>query len=1059
MLNAIIRFSLNNRLLVLLAAGLLIVFGYRSARDLPVDVLPDITRPRVVIITECPGLAAEEVEALVTIPLETALNGANGAEAIRSSSDLGLSVIQVEFGWNQDVYLARQIVQERLSVVSRQLPAGIQPTLAPLSSLLGQIMLIGLWSENGTTGAMDLRTLADWTVRNRLMQIPGVAQVIVMGGGKQQFQVLVDPHQLHRYEVSIGEVEQALAASNRNVAGGYIEDGTREIPVRGIGRVRNPDDIRQIVVKRQPNRSILVQDVARVVTAPRFRRGDSSVNGQPAVVLTVQKQPRADTRALTVRINDALQDLRRTLPAGVRLETTYEQRQFIDYSVGNVYQAIRDGAILVVIVLFLFLLNIRTTLITLTAIPLSLLATFLVFRWFGFSINVMTLGGIAVALGELVDDAIVDVENIFRRLRENRARDESARQPVLQVIFQASSEVRKAILNSTIIVILVFVPLFALAGIEGRLFAPLGVAYIVSILASTLVSLTITPVLSWYLLPRSRSVQRDGQSWVLGGCQAVARPVVRASMTRTGFFTAVAAMLILVTAAGVVVWQIGKDFLPPFDEGASQVNLFLPAGASLTSSRRVSQMAEQRLSGLLQSADNPDGPVVWFTSKSGRAEEDEHVMGVNATEITLSLNPDHPLNHDDMVDLLTDTVGDIPGVTVEIEQPIAHLISHMLSGVSAEIGIKLFGDDLGTLQRKAAEIVNVLSVIPGLTRPVAEQQQMIPQLRVEMKRDQLARHGLTADYVNGIIETAMRGQVVSSVLLDGRTFDLIVRYDEPYRSDIDNLMRMPVEAPDGTRIPLSEVAEVYMAPGPNTTKRENSRRRIIVRVNTNNRDLVSAVREIESRLDRELGLPPGYYTELGGEYQAQQSATRQILILGLVALAGVFVVLFAAFQSTSYVLQILIALPAGFIGGTAALLISDQTLSIAATVGFISLGGIAIRNGILLIEAFNRRLDECGPQPDPAARRAAIVQGSLDRLAPVMMTTLTTGCALIPLVIGGNEPGKEILYPVATVILGGLVTSALAEYGLRPGLFYFLSRRQPLPPSPEVAIPAPPNDR
>jgi CzcA family heavy metal efflux pump len=662
--------------------------------------------------------------------------------------------------------------------------------------------------------------------------------------------------------------------------------------------------------------------------------------------------------------------------------------------------------------------------------------TFLIFRWFGFSINVMTLGGLAVALGELVDDAIVDVENILRRLRENARLEAGQRRTPLAVIYTASSEVRSAIINSTVIVILVFIPLFALSGIEGRMFTPLGVAYIVSILASTVVSLTVTPVLSWYLLPQMRGLARQEDSWLIQVCKALVRPVVRVSMSRGGYACSVLLTVALVLASGSGLWRIGKDFLPKFDEGASQVNLFLPPGASLTSSRRVSELAEQRLSALLKTSDNPAAPLLWFTSKSGRAEDDEHVMGVNVTEITVSLNPDNQLSHDDLVDLLTDTVGDIPGATLEIEQPIGHLVGHMLSGISAEIGVKLFGDDLGTLQDKAVELVALMSQIGGLTEPIAEQQQMVPQLRIELNREQLARYGLTTNYVNQMIETAMGGQIIDQVLLDQRAYDLFVRFDEPWRSDIDNLRRMPIEAPDGTRVPLSEIAGIYTASGPNTIKRENSRRRIIVRVNTNNRDLVSAVREIDDRLKQQLELPPGYYAEMGGEFQAQQSATRQILLLGGVALAGIFVVLFATFRSARLVLQILVALPVGMIGGTAGLLLTGQTLSIAATVGFVSLGGIAIRNGILLIEAYRRRLEGTDPH-DRAARRQAIVDGSLDRLAPVLMTTLTTGCALIPLVLGGHEPGKEILYPVATVILGGLITSTIAEYILRPGLFYF----------------------
>jgi CzcA family heavy metal efflux pump len=1034
MLNSIIRFALNSRLLVMLGALIVGYYGLRAAAELPIDVLPDITRPRVSILTECPGLAPEEVEALVTLPLESALNGATGVETIRSSSDIGLSVIQVEFGWNQEIYQARQIVQERLAGTVGALPPGLEPKLAPISSLLGQIMMIGIWSEDGATDPIQLRTLADWTVRKRLMQIRGVAAIISMGGGKQQFQVLIDPHKAHQFDVTIADVEDAVAASNINVAGGYMEDSSREFVIRGIGRVNGVEDIEQIVVKRHPARSVLVRDVARVVVGAQTKRGDSSVNGRPAVVLTVQKQPQADTRRLTQDINRALDRLRPGLPADVRMQTTYEQREFIDHSVGNVIEAIRDGTIFVILILILFLLNIRTTLITLTAIPLSLLTTFLVFRWFGFSINVMTLGGIAVALGELVDDAIVDVENIFKRLKENARLPEAERVDMLTVVFQASSEVRKAILNSTIIVILVFAPLFALSGIEGRLFVPLGVAYIVSILASTVVSLTVTPVLASWLLPRSGSVRRGEDSLTLRGLKQVFRPLIRFSMTRAGFVLALAGTVLLVLFSALIVWQIGKDFLPPFDEGATQANLFLPPGASLENSRRVSAIAEQRLQNLVRSEQNPRAPFVWFTSKSGRAEEDEHVMGVNTTEITLSLNPDTRMSQDELVRLLQQELGDITGTPLEVEQPIGHLIGHMLSGVSAEIGVKLYGENLTVLKRKADEVRQMLSGIDGLTEPIADQQQMVRQLRIVMKPSRLARYGLNADYVNRMVETALRGRVISRVLIGQKSFDLIVRYDEPYRRDTDNLERMPIELPDGTRIPLSEVADIDRnAVGPNTINRENSQRNMVVRVNTLGRDLISAVREIDQSLNGGLDLPEGYFAEMGGQFEAQQTATRRIILLGGLALVGIFVVLFSTFQSVNHVLQILVALPVGFIGGAFGLLITGQTLSIPATVGFISLGGIAIRNGILLMEAYERFGAEAG------SLRESIVKGSLDRLAPVLMTTLTTGCALIPLVIGGNMPGKEILYPVATVILGGLITSAIAEYLLRPGLYYFLA--------------------
>ena len=1027
MLNSVIKFALNQRMLVIFAALFLIVYGIRSARKLSIDVLPDITRPRVAIITECPGLSPEEVESRVTFPLESSLNGAEGVETIRSSSDIGLSVVQVEFGWNQDIYVARQIVQERLASVQSEM-APYEPLLAPNSTLLGQIMMVGLWSENGKTDPIKLRELADWTLRRRLMQVPGVAQVITMGGGKKQFQILVNPHSLHQFETTLAEVEQAVEKSNLNVSGGYQENEAKEVLVRGIGRIRDKSEIEDIVVKRQPNRSVLIKNVARVIIGEQIKRGDSSVNGREAVVMTIQKQPSADTRLLTEKINQALEQLQSSLPPDVKMQTTYEQREFIDYSVGNVIDAIRDGTILVVIILFLFLLNFRTTAITLTAIPLSLITTFVVFKFFGFTINVMTLGGIAVALGELVDDAIVDVENIFKRLKQNAAKESP--NSVLQVIFEASSEVRGAIVISTIIVILAFTPLFALSGIEGRLFAPLGIAYMVAILASTAVSLTVTPVLSFYLLPQSWSVRKSRDGLVLVLFKKMFEPLVRFSMTKVGFGAALMVTIFCVVLAGVQALRMGKDFLPPFDEGASQANLFLQPGASLENSRRISQLAHLRLQKLLKTPENPEGLIVWYTAKSGRAENDEHVMGVNVTEITLSLNPDHKKSQDEMVKLLQDELKDIPGAEIEIEQPIAHLISHMLSGVAAEIGVKIYGNDLVKLQMLANQVKAKLSEIEGLTDPIAEQQQMVEQLQIRRDTQQLGRYGIQVADVHRMVETAMQGTVATEVLANQKVFDVLVRFDNEYREDLGFVRRMPIELPEGTRFPLSEVAEIKRGYGPIKIQRDNSQRRIVVRVNTLNRDLGSAVREIQEKL-AEIEMPEGYYTEIGGQYQAQQSALRTITLLGALALVGIFVVLFVNFGNLSHVLQTLIAIPVGFVGGVGALTLTGQTLSIAAAVGFISLAGISIRNGILLIESYRQYHDR-------ENIKRTIVQGSMSRLAPVLMTTLTTGFGLLPLVIGGTLPGKEILFPVATVILGGLITSAVAEYILRPGLYYFL---------------------
>ena len=1029
MLNSIIQFSLHHRLSIMAAALVVIVVGGMVAASLPIDVLPDLSRPRVVLIAECPGLAPEEVEQRVTFPLETAVNGANGVIAVRSVSDIGLSVVNVEFEWGADIYTARQIVQERIATVQERIPEGVHPQIGPISSLLGQIMLIGMWSETGETTPLELRTIADWEVRQRLLTIPGISQVITMGGGRKQYHVLADIHKLHIYEVSLTELEQALAESNLNVTGGYLNDGSREVVVRGLGRLQSIDDICKVPIKRTGERTVLVENVATVKELPQVKRGDSSVNGREAVVITVQKQPGADTRRLTEQVEEAVTGLRDALPADVVIDPSlYQQREFIDHGIANVAEALRDGAVLVIIVLFLFLFNARTTFITLTAIPLSVLTTALVFHYMKISINVMTLGGIAVALGELVDDAIVGVENIYRRISEN-SRSEKQK-PILQVIYESSSEVRGAIFISTVLVIVVFAPLFALSGMEGRLFTPLGIAYVVSILASTVVSLTVSPVLAYYLLSRRTVTKERQDGWVLRTVKSGLVPVIRFSMTRLGFVTSASVTLVLVAASLLVVTEIGKNFLPPFDEGAAQVNLFARPGTSLDASKEYSRLADQEFTKLLATEATPNNPILSFTCRTGRAELDEHVMGVNISEYVMTLNPKSPLTREQLIERLSLAVQDIPGVETEVEQPIAHLISHMLSGVTAQIAIKLYGDDLGVLRRKAVEIKTAIEDIEGIAPPVVEQQQLVPQLRIELLRDRLSMYGVSAQYVHDFVETAMNGRVVTQVIEGSRVFDLLLRLEEDTRQDIEQLHRLPVELPGGERVPLEALARVYEGAGPSNVSRENTKRRIVVRVNTRDRDLASAVQDIESTINSEVDIPEGYFISLGGQFEAQQEATRRIVWLSIVAVAVVFMVLYASFPSASLVSQILIALPVAFVGGVFALVLTGQDLSVAAMVGFISLGGIAVRNGLLLVSTYLARARKSGLSEE------IILKGSLDRVAPVLMTSLTTGLALVPLIVGGHMPGKEILYPVATVILGGLITSTVCEFLLRPGMFW-----------------------
>jgi CzcA family heavy metal efflux pump len=1038
-MNALIRFALQNRLLVVCLSLVTLVLGSITMARLPIDIFPSLTRPRVVVMTECPGLAPEEVETLVTLPLETALNGSTGVQTVRSSSGIGLSVVYVEFGWSSDVYLARQIVNERIATVLNRMPAGVKPELAPISSIMGQIMMVGLYSRDGTTSPMQVRTFAEWVVRPRLLTIPGVSQVIPMGGGRKQFQVLVDPDRLAALNVTLAEVEASIGEANQNATGGYLERGSMEYLVRGLGRIKSKEDLAQSVVKSSQERPVLLRDVASVEERPQLKRGDSSVNGHPAVVLTIGKQPTADTRQLTEEITRTFESLRGSLPKDIELVTElYQQREFIDRGIHNVFEALRDGAILVLIVLFLFLMNLRTTLITLTAIPLSIVITGLVFYRCGISINVMTLGGLAVAMGELVDDAIVDIENVFRRLNEN-ARSANPK-PSLEVVYHASIEIRSSIVFGTMLVILVFIPLFALSGIEGRLFTPLGIAYIVSILASLVVSLTITPVLGSLLLsgPKNdehQSVGHGGDSPLLRLLKRWVAPVIRTSLSKTGLTVILTIVGAAIAASVVLVLNLGTDFLPAFDEGAAQINLALPPGSSLEASNRASLMVDAALATHLRSADkNPSGLVSAFVRRSGRAEMDEHAEGVNVTEYIVTLNPKSGLTRADALATLRKELDEVPGIEYEVEQPLAHLMSHMLSGVTAQIAIKIFGDDLDVLRQKGEQIKSALAKIPGLLPPVVESQQLIPQLRLELNREQLALYGLSAGRVNEFIETAMNGRVVSTVLDGQRTFDLVVRLNDEARTDIEAVRRLSLTLPGGGRIPLSAVAKIYEAGGPNTINHERTRRRIAIRGNAAGRDLGSVVADIRRAVAR-VEMPEGYFVEYGGQFEAQQEATRQIAIMSIVSVVGVFLVLYTLFPSTTIVLQIMSAIPIAFVGGACALWLTGQTLTVASLVGFISLGGIAARNGILLVSHYLHLMREEGE----GFTESMVVRGSLERLAPVLMTALTAGIGLVPLVLGGQQPGKEILYPVATVILGGLITSTICEYVVHPGLFWRLS--------------------
>jgi HME family heavy-metal exporter len=1033
MLNSIIRFALKQRLLVIAIALFLVGFGTWQAMQAPIDVFPDLNRPRVVIMTEAPGLAPEEVETLVTFPIETAVNGANGVQAVRSASGVGISVIYVEFDWNTDIYNDRQIVAERLQLVQERMPKGVKPTLAPVSSIMGQILMLGMWSNDGETEPLELRTLGDWVVRQRLLTIPGVSQVFTMGGGRKQFQVLVDPDAMLRFGIALHEVKQAVQNSNQNATGGYLdEQGPNELLVRGLGRVQSIEDLQKVVVTMKEGRPIALGQIARVIEGPQVKRGDSSAwvrnedghySGGPAVILTINKQPGADTRRVTEDVMAAIDELRPSLPGDLRIEPLYTQKSFIDRAIENVVEALRDGGILVVIILFLFLMNVRTTFITLTAIPLSLVMTAIVFSIFGLSINTMTLGGLAVAIGELVDDAIVDVENIYRRLKENRGSD-NPKHPLL-VVFRASIEIRNSIVFGTMIVILVFLPLFALSGMEGRLFAPLGVAYIVSILSSLLVSLTVTPVLSYWLLGKQKLKGHEKDGFVLRGIKWIGDKVIRFSLTVPRFNLAVTA--ILVALSGMFLVSLERDFLPPFNEGAVQLNVVLPPGTSLATSNDISSRVETRL----REIEDIEG----FIRRTGRAELDEHAEGVNMSEFILELDPKSPRSREEQLEEIREAMADIPGIVTAVEQPIAHLISHMISGVKAQIGIKIYGDDLDLLRRKAGEMEAAMKAVSGTKDVLVEPQVIIPQLRIELDRDKLLLYGLSAVEVNEFIETALNGQVVSEILIGQRTFDLMLRLDEDYRENLQTLRRLTIDLADGGKLPLESVANIYESGGPNTINREDVRRRIVLQCNVSERGVVDVVQDIQKKVQPIVeSLPPGYFVQYSGQFESQQSASRVIGVLFAVSLVGVFLVLYTMFRSVNLSLQVMMALPMAFIGSVAALVITGQTLTVAAMVGFISLAGIASRNGILLLNHYLHLVKHEGED----WTKEMIVRAGLERLAPVLMTALTSGIGLVPLVMAAGEPGKEILYPVATVILGGLISSTLLDFFVHPALFWLI---------------------
>lgn len=1015
--NALVTASLKNRLFVMVAAVVLVGYGGWTLTRLPVDVFPDLNRPTVTLMTEAEGMAPEEVEQLVTYPLETAMNGMPGVQRVRSVSGVGLSIVYVEFDFGADIHLDRQLVAERLASVAAQMPAGVTPQMGPITSIMGEIMLVAMTGD--TTSPMDVRELADFTVRPRLLSLPGVAQVIPIGGEVRTYQVTPDIAQMARLDVSLEDLERAMRQFGTNSGGGFVDQNRAEYVIRNIGRTTRVEDLRSLVVTVRQGQPIVLGQVASVGYAPKFKRGDAGANGKPAVILSIQKQPGADTVTLTRAVESALHDLGRTLPAGVKADTVlFRQANFIEASIGNVEAALRDAVVVVAIVLFLFLLNVRTTLISLVAIPVSILITVLVFKAAGLSINTMTLGGLAIAIGELVDDAVVGVENVFRRLKENREAGDG--QPVLRVVASASQEVRSGIIYATLIIVLVFIPLFALSGIEGRLFAPLGVAYIVSILGSLVTSITVTPVLCYYLIPRMRSLAgRD--SFVVRRLKRGDARLLRWSFGRARLLLGVCAVAVLV--AGFAATRLPRAFLPPFNEGTLTLGMTFRPGISLAESDRLGAVAERLVIQVPE--------VKSIGRRTGRAELDEHAEGVHSSEMDVDLRAGRP--KEEVLADIRRRLAILPAA-FNVGQPIGHRLEHLLSGVNAAIAIKLFGEDVDTLRGLAEDLRARLSKAPGLVDLLVERQVRVPQLQVRLDYDRAALYGVTPAALTGALETLANGKVESQVIDGQKRFDVVLRLSDAGRTT-EALADMLVETPKG-RVPLRTFADVVDDDGPNQILRENGTRRIVVQANTDGSDEGRVIQAIRDEIAR-MPLPQGYFIQLEGTFQAQDEAGRLIAGLSVVSLGLIFTVLYSRYRSAVLALIIMGNVPLALIGSVAALQLSGQPLSVASMVGFITLTGISARNGILKVSHYINLVLHEGESFGPEM----VVRGSLERLTPVLMTAFSAGFALLPLMVGADAPGKEILHPVAIVIFGGLVSATLLDTLLTPVLFLKLGRR------------------
>jgi CzcA family heavy metal efflux pump len=1020
MFNWIVRSSLGNRLFVLVAALLLVVYGMYMASRTPVDVFPALDKPLVTVLTEAGGMAPEEVEQLVSFPIETTLNGMPGVTRVRSVSGVGLSIVYAEFDWGTDVYRNRQLVSERLGLIKEQLPGGITPIMGPVSSIMGEIMLIALPIDIAKATPMQAREYADFVLRPRLLSIPGVSQVIPIGGEVRQLRVEPDTARMAQFNVTLDQIEASLRGFAANTSGGFIDLNSREYLIRNLGRTTRLEDIRGTAVAYRNGAPVLLEQVASVRYAPAFKRGDAGMNGKPAVVVSVQKQPEADTVKLTHQIENALVELRQGLPAGLSTpEVLFRQANFIETSISNVVEALRDGAILVAIILFLFLLNARTTAISLISIPLSLAVTMAAFHLLGLSINVMTLGGLAIAIGELVDDAVVDVENILRRLKQRK--DQENPLPVLETIWRASVEVRSGIVYATVIVVLVFVPLFVLPGIEGRLFAPLGIAYIVSILASMLVSMTVTPALAYYLLPHMKQLGH-GDSPVVRRLKAWDTRILEWSFPRAKPVLAAAGIAVALAAAAVPFFP--RAFLPAFNEGSLVMGMTFTPGTSLAEANRMGALAETLI------REVPE--VSKVGRRTGRAELDEHAEGVHSSEIDVDLKHSGRDREAVMADIRA-RLAVIPA-SVALGQPISHRLDHLLSGVRAQLALKIYGDDIDTLRGLAEGLRGRLATVPGLVDLSVERQVLIPQIKVRIDYRKAAQYGLAPGEVLQTLQTLSEGARITQVVDGPRRFDLMVRLPDERRSPQD-LARVMLDSPAG-RIPLSTIAAVEEGDGPNQIGRENGRRRIVVYANTDGSDMSRVIGDVRKAIAA-TPLPGSYFVSIEGQFQAQEQATRLIAGLSLVSLAMIFLVLYSRYRSGVLALVIMGNIPFALIGSVMAMWIADVSLSVASMVGFITLAGIATRNGILKVSHY---INLCKFEGESFGL-PMIVRGSLERLTPVLMTALVAACALVPLLLAADAPGKEILHPVAVVIFGGLISSTILDTLLTPLIFWLVGRK------------------